>query len=579
MHGVSFFRFVCKLTSIIVIALLLFSPVSVQPAFAQLSIASQPKLVLFLVVDQMSFDYLSRFQERFGAGGFKFLMENGANFVNCHYRQSTTVTAVGHSVIATGAYPWSTGIISNDWYSRRKEKEFLAVEDDTVQLVGANGPGASCRTMAGTTVGDEMRLATNGRSKVVCCSLKDRASLFLAGRMANNAFWFDARTGHFVSSSQFGSTLPGWVMAFNDKRYAENYFGKPWNRLLPENLYNASTKDDYTYERALPGDGRQFPHVITGGAQSPNEHYFSVYQMTPFANQMLTDFAREAIDKENLGLHESPDLLGISFSATDYLGHSFGPNSQEVEDMFLRLDQSLASFFQYLDQKIGLDKCLIVLSSDHGVMPIPEFLRDKGLDAGRIDPKALRSLLESALDQKLGPDDWIASFQAPNLYFNRNTIVRQKVRKQDVEDIAAQTAESVPGVGEVYTAFQFYMNQMPPSPYIEAVKRSYFTSRSGDVMILPKTGHIFSSEPNGTSHGSPFRYDSQVPLIMMGPGVKPGRYSQDCSPADIAPTVTALLHIAAPSLCEGRVLAEALGQLYGPARPLGLVSQPATEAR
>ena len=565
-------------SAFIALSLLLFSSCIITPeSLAQSTLFAQPKLVLVIVVDQFSFDYLNRFQDRFGAGGFRYLMENGANFVNCHYRQASTVTAVGHSIIATGAYPWSTGVVGNDWYSKRKEKEVLAVDDDTVQMVGANGPGASCRTMAGTTFGDEMRLATNGRSKVITCSLKDRGALFLAGRMANGAFWFDNRTGNFVTSSQFGTTLPGWVKSFNDRHYADGYFGKPWQRLLPENLYNASTKDDFIYERAIPGDGRQFPHVITGGASSAGEQFYGVFQMTPWANQMLADFARDAIDKEALGTHSDPDMLGISFSATDFLGHSFGPNSQEMEDMILRLDQTLASLFQNIDQKIGMDKCVVVLTGDHGVSPIPEFLKDKGLDAGRLDPKSLKSLLESALDQKLGADDWISSFQPPNLYFNRNTIAKQKVHKQDVEDIAAQAAESVPGVGEVYTAYQFFMNQMPPSPNIDMVKRSYFTSRSGDVYITPRNGYIFSSEPTGTSHGSPYRYDAQVPLILMGPTIRSGRYAQDSTPADIAATVSAILNIGTPSLCEGRALSEAMGQQAGPARPLSLAAPAAAQ--
>lgn len=566
-----------KLSALSLICLLFFCFASnFSPAArAQLSSQAQPKLVLLLVIDQFSFDYLSRFQDRFGAGGFRYLMDNGANFLNCTYKQASTVTAVGHSVIATGAYPWATGIIGNDWYSRRREKPFLAVEDDTAQIVGGNGVGASCRHMSGTTIGDEMRLASNGRSKVFSMSLKDRGALFLAGRMANCSVWFDPRSGQFVSSSQFGSVLPGWVRGFNDKHYADGFFGKPWNRLLPENLYNASTKDDYTYERALPGDGRVFPHIITAGASSPGEPYYTVFMHTPFANQMLADLAKEAIEKEGLGVDESADLLAVSFSSTDYLGHLFGPNSQEIEDMMLRLDQTLASLFQFVDQKVGLDKCLVILSGDHGVMPIPEFLRDKGIDAGRIDPKALSSLIEANLDQKLGQDDWVASFQPPNLFFNRNTIAKQKVRKQDAEDIAAQAAESIPGVGDVYTAYQFYMNQMPPSPNIDRVKKNYFSIRSGDLTILPKAGFIFSSEPNGTSHGSPFRYDSQVPLIMMGVGIKQGRYGQDCSPADIAPTIASILQINLPSLCEGRTLSEALTQISGPSRPLSLSSPPA----
>ena len=568
--------FARKITSFFCLLCLILLPAFSPPADAQLAMAGQPKLVLLLVIDQFCYDYMSRFHDRFGAGGFKYLMDNGAFFVNCKYRQATTQTAVGHSIISSGAMPWATGVIANTWYSKRKEKEVEATEDDTVQLVGGNGPGASCRAMGGTTIGDEMRLATNGRSKVICCSIKDRSALFLSGRMANGAFWFDARTGHFVSSSQFGSTLPGWVSAFNDKHYADSYFGKPWQRLLPENLYNASTKDDYTYERSLAGDGRLFPHLISGGASQPSEPFYQVFEQTPFANQMLADFGREAIDKEGLGNHENTDMLGISFSSTDLLGHGFGPNSQEIEDMFLRLDQTLASFFQYVDQKVGLNNTLVVCTGDHGGMSIPEFLKDKGIDAGRIDPKAFQSLLESALDQKLGQDDWISAFRPPNLYFNRNTIARQKVRKQDVEDVAAQAAESVPGIGDVYTAFQFYMNQMPPLPNNEAVKRSYFVSRSGDIYITPKPGYIFSSDPNGTNHGTPYRYDQQVPLMIMGPGIRAGRYTEDCSPTDISATIAAMLRINEPSLCEGRVLGEAMLQQYGPARPFGL-SAPANQ--
>jgi predicted AlkP superfamily pyrophosphatase or phosphodiesterase len=349
-----------------------FAPISL----AQINQSAQPKLVLVLVVDQFNFDFLSRFQDRFGSGGFRYLMENGANFVNCKYPQATTVTAVGHAIIATGSLPWANGVVGNEWYDRRKDKEISAVSDDTVQMVGGNGPGASCRSMVGTSIGDEMKLATNGRSKVIACSLKDRGSVFLAGRLGNNALWWDDRTGSFVSSSQFGAAVPNWVRAFNDRHYADSYFGKPWQRLLPENLYSASTRDDYTYERSLPGDGRQFPHVITGGASSPNEQFYSTFTMTPFANQMLADLAKEAIDKESLGQRGDVDFLGVSFSATDYLGHAYGPYSQEVQDMFLRLDQSLASLFQYVDQRVGLDKTLIVLTGDHGVMPIPEFLKE-----------------------------------------------------------------------------------------------------------------------------------------------------------------------------------------------------------
>lgn len=556
------------------IAVLLFlsflSGIFIKPVGAQMGLFGRTKLVVLLAIDQFGYDYLARYQDKFNTGGFRLLLDNGANFSNCHYKQASTLTAVGHSVIATGAYPWATGIVGNTWYDRRRDKEVEATSDEASQLVGGSGPGGSCKALLGTTIGDELKLATNGRSKVISCSLKDRAALFMAGRGGNAAYWWDERTGSFVSSSQFGPQLSEWAKTFNDKRVADSCFGKSWQRLLSENAYSASVRDDYTYERAIPGDGRQFPHVITGGAASPGPQFYSAFAMTPWANQMLADFAKEAIDKEGLGQHTEPDMLAVSFSSTDYIGHAFGPDSQEAQDMILRLDQTLADLFRYLDQKVGMDKCLIVLSSDHGSMPVPELLKERGLDAGRIDPKSFKSLLDAALDQKLGSDDWISYFQPPNLYLNLNTIDKQKYRQPDVEALAAKLSRSIPGVGEVYTAFQFFMNQMPAGPHAEAAKKSYYWGRSGELFVMPKPGYIFSSEQTGTTHGSPYRYDSQVPLILMGPFISPGKYATDVSPSDIAPTISALLTINAPSQSEGRALSECFAQTSGPTRPSSL---------
>ncbi len=555
-----------RILTSLVLATFMLAVYGPRPASAQASQASRPRLVVVLIADQFSYDYLYRYQDRLGAGGLRFLLEHGANFVSCKFQQATTHTATGHSIISTGANPWATGIVANDWFDRRKKQQVVACAEDTFQMVGASGPGAGTRAMLGTTIGDQMKLATNGRSKVITVALKDRASVFLGGRLANAAYWWDVRSGSFVTSSQFGSTLAPWAKAFNDQRYADRYFGKPWQRFLPENQYTASTRDDYSWERPLPGDGRQFPHVITGGLNAPAEAYFGVFSMTPWANQMLADFAREAIEREGLGQKGDPDFLGVSFSAGDYAGHAFGPYSQEVEDIVLRLDQTLSSFFQYLDQKVGLDHCLIVLTSDHAIMPIPEFLKEKGLDAGRIDPKAFRTLLDAALDSRLGADDWIQSFEPPNLYLNLDAIDKQKYRQPDVEALAAKLARSIPGVGDVYTAFQFFMQQLPTGPLSEAVKKNYFWGRSGELVVFPKPNYIFISELNGTTHGSPYGYDTHVPLILYGTTVTGGRYGKDSSPADIAPTIAAVLGIGAPSLSEGRVLDEALGQVYGPAR-------------
>ncbi len=547
---------------------------SLLAADAQTAASSKPKLVVVLMADQFSYDYLSRYQDKFGQGGFRFLLEHGANFVNCKYKQANTETACGHSIVSTGAYPWATGIIGDSWFDRRKGKIIESVTDETQQLVGGNGPAGSTRALLGTTIGDELKLATNGRSKVLAVSLKDRASLFLAGRLANNAFWFDTKTGNFVSSTQYGHDLPSWAKAFNDQHLPDRYFGKPWQRFLPESQYNASTRDDYPYERAIPGDGRQFPHVITGGAASAGEAYYNAFEMTPWANQLVADFAREAIDRENLGDHQDADFLGVSFSAGDYLGHSFGPYSQEVEDLVLRLDQTLATFFQYLDQKVGLDRCMIVFTADHGCLAIPEWLKEKGVESGRIDPKSFKNIVNSALNSRLGADDWIEAFEPPNLYLNLDAIDKQKYRQPDVEALAAKIARSVPGVGDVYTAVQFFLNQLPSGPNAEAVRRNYYGARSGELYILTKPGFMFTGESSGTSHGSPYGYDSQVPLIMYGGGIHGGRFGADSSPADIAPTIAAILGIQMPSLCEGRVLNEAVGQDYGPFRSRSYAANP-----
>ncbi len=543
-----------RILALVICAAALIMPVI--PTQAQSS--SRPKLVVLLVADQFSYNYLSRYSDKFTSGGIKLLMDRGASFTHCQYENASTQTAVGHSIIASGAYPWATGIVGDDWYDRRKSKAISAVSDDTMKIVGANGTGSSSHFMQGTTIGDQMKLASNGRSKVIAVSLQDRASLLLAGRLANSAYWWDSHTGSFVTSSQYGTELSSWAQAFNDQHYADKYLGKPWQRLLPETQYTASTRDDYPYEKSLAGDGKQFPHVITGGANAPGEAYYNTFAMTPWSNQMLCDFAKDAIDKESLGLHTDPDLLAVSFSAGELLGGSFGPYSQEIEDLTLRLDQSLSGLIQHLEQKVGLDNCLIVFTSDHGVSPIPEFLKERGLDSSRIDIKNFKTLLDASLDARLGPEDWIESFEPPNLYLNLNAIDKQKYRQPDVEALSAKMAHSIPGVGEVYTAAQFFTNQVPSGPLMNAVRKSYYWGRSGELFVMPRPGHIFMSESTGTTTGSPYNYDTQVPLIISGGNVQNGRFGQSSSPADIAPTIANILGIEQPSLSEGRVLSEAM---------------------
>lgn len=527
------------------------------PVSAQ-SQAARPKLVVLIVADQFSYSYLSRYQDRFAAGGFRLLQDKAANFTLCRLGTANSQSACGHSIISTGAYPWATGIIGDQWYNRSAGKLAGAVSDDTASAAGGNVNATSLRWMQGTTIGDQMKLASNGRSKVITVSIKPDDALLLAGRLASDAFFWDMKTGNFVTSAQYGHETPAWVQSFNDGHYADKFLSKQWQRLLPETQYGASTRDDYPYERAVIGDGRQFPHVVTGGASVVGEPFYNAFAMTPSANQMICDFAREAVEKEALGQHSEPDLLGISLSAGDALGQAFGPYSQEVEDLCLRMDESLSSLFQYLDQKVGLDNCLIAFTSDHGVMPIPEFLKERGLDAGRIDPKAFKTLLDAALDARLGQGDWIESFEPPNIYLSSATVKKAGYKKVEVEGLAANMAQAIPGVAEVYTEAELFLNQNHSGPLATAVSRSYCRGRSGDFVVIPKPGYIFLGETSGTTTGSPYNYDCQVPLFLMGGTIRPGRYTQPVSSADIAPTIASALGIEAPSLSEGRPIAECL---------------------
>ncbi len=520
---------------------------------AQSGDSGRPSLVVLIVADQFPYNFLARYKDRFQAGGLRMLMEQGAQYPSCTYDHATTHAATGAVAIANGAYPWNTGVVGNSWYTRGKKTTTSAIADDSSELVGASGSAGSNKA-AGTTIGDQLKLATNGRSKVFSIALDQSSSLLLGGRLANNAFWLDSKSGNMVTSSKYSKALPAWASAFNDQHYAEKYMGKPWQRLLPENQYAASTKDDYPYERTAVGDGKIFPHVIQAGAQG--QDYCEQFSMTPFANQMVIDFAREAVDKEFLGQHPDTDLLIVGLNAGEKLTQAFGPYSQETEDLVLRMDQNLASLFQMLNEKVGFNKTMIVFTASHGCPLIPEFAKERGMDGGRIDPKVFTTFLDSKLDSTLGHEDWIEAFEPPNLYLNLDAIDRQKLRQPDVEALVSRVAHSVPGIGEVFTAWQLYTNQPPNSPQSSKVRRSYYFGRSGELFVSPKSGYVFLGESTGTGYGSPFSYDSQVPLLLFGNGIKGGKHGADVSPSDIAATIAALIGIEAPSLSEGTPLSE-----------------------
>lgn len=520
-----------------------------------------------MVADKFPYATLARFQDKFGSGGLKFLAENGANFSSCRFTGANTEAACGDASIATGASPWSHGIIGDVWYDRRKGKSISCVTDENAQLVGANAVGSSSKLLKGTTIGDQMKLASNGRSKVISLAVEDRQALLLGGRLANIALWFEPKTGNFVTSSQLAHDLPNWAKNYNDQRNAEKYSGKPWQRLLPEAQYGSSARDDYSFERPLPADGKAFPHVINNAA--PGEGAYSTLAMTPMANQMVFELAGEALEKENLGQHPDCDYLAIGLTAGNKLIGSFGPNSQEAQDLALRADQSISQFLGHLDQKVGLNNCLIIFTANSGATGIPEFLKERGLDAGRVDPKTFKTYLDTTLDARLGADDWIESFEPPYVYLNFAAIDKNKYRQSEVEALAAKIAHSIPGIAEAITSAQLFLNQVPNGPYADQVRKSYFWERSGELYIVPKPGYIFSSETGGTANGSPYTADAQVPLIIFGAGIKGGAVADAASPLDIAPTIAALLGVEAPAFSEGKPLTGALARVQGPNKARG----------
>jgi predicted AlkP superfamily pyrophosphatase or phosphodiesterase len=491
-----------------VVLLIILSGLIPENAFCQSLQSSRPKLVLVLIADEFPCDYLTRFQDKLTPSGFRRLAESGATFTYCRFQQATNQTACGQSVIATGAHPWATGIVADNWYDRKRGKLVPATfaGDSPQPAVG------SSRQLVGTTFGDELKLASSGRSKVFTIATKDSDALILGGKFANNSFFWDSHSGNFVGSSQFNSEV--------------------------------------------------LAKALQSGSAATNVDLGSLR-----ANQMVVDLAKELISHEGLGQDSEPDFLGINFSATELIGNRYGPYSQECQELVVRLDQAIADLLQFLDQKLGLANCLIIFTADHGVAPIPETLRDKGADAGRIDPKYFRSQLNSALATRLGKEDWVEEFEPPNLYLNLNAIDRQQRRQPDVEALTAKLAHSIPGTGEVYSAFQLFLNQVPNGPLTEAVRKSYFWGRSGELFVTPKPGYVFTGENEGTASGSPYSCDAQVPLILHGSMIRAGRYSQAASPADVAATIANILGISAPPLCEGRVLSEALGQSSQTLRP------------
>ncbi len=514
------------------------------------------RLVVGIVIDQFRYDYLTRFEDQFVEGGFRRFLTQGANFTDNNYLHTPTYTAPGHATFMSGTTPALNGIIGNEWFDRETGRVTTSVSDGSVkQLGGKDGAtGASPRRLIGSTLGDEMKLASRGKAKVIGVSLKDRSAILPAGKRPDGAYWFDGSTGNFVSSTYYFADLPEWVKRFNREQHPNRYFDKVWERLLPEAAYARSEPDDSAYE-GTPA-GRVFPHVLKGEDKEPGARFYGDFQASPFANDHLANLAKAAIENEGLGTDETADLLTISFSSNDLVGHEFGPYSQEVQDITLRTDRTLADLFTYIDQRIGLEHVVFALTADHGVAPVPEQVTAKGY-GGRLDGAAINNAIEKALDERFGEEKWVLNSGNGNIYFDLAAVERRKVAIEEVEKVGAATALSIKGIAACYTRSQIIFGSLPETRLAKSVALGFHPQRNGNLVIITDPFYLASRAP-GTSHGTPYSYDTHVPLLLLGPGVRAGRYYQPSSPADIAPTLAAILRVDLPSNRLGRILGEAL---------------------
>ena len=518
--------------------------------FFSFSLKAQPKLVVGIVVDQMRADYIQRYWDNFSEGGFKRLVNGGYVCMNTHYHYVPTYTGPGHASIYTGTSPAIHGIIGNNWYQRDEKKIVYCTEDETVNGVGTNKPSGkmSPRRLLAPTLGDELRMSSQKKSKVIALSLKDRAAILPAGHAANAAYWFD--NGIFVSSSWYVNDLPEWVKKFNAGGRTEALLSDDWNLMLPLAQYRSSRPDDEPYEAAFKGENKPvFPHKLKAIAALNGGN--NMIRATPFGNTLVKEFAMAAIEGESLGSGQQTDMIALSFSSTDYIGHQFGIDAIETEDTYVRLDRELEEFLKFLDKKFGKDQYLIFLTADHAAVRAPSLLLAEKIPAGHFNTEALLDSLQKRCTSRFGQPLLIA-FENQQLYIDHAAVIKAALPLAEVQKLCTEFLLAQPGVLNVFEAS--VMNGLSANEGVKAkIAAGYFRKRSGDLMVQLNPGWTEHAE-KGTTHGAPYVYDTHVPLIFYGAGIKQGRTWQEYSITDIAPSIAALLGISSPGAATGKVI-------------------------
>jgi len=493
----------------------------------------KPKLVLAIVIDQFRYDYLLRFRADYHSGLAR-LLDHGAVFTDAHYLHAATVTAVGHTTFLTGATPSVSGIIANGWYDRASGQTVTSVSDESTKLVGGipNRPGSSPRRLLVSTVGDELKIVQAG-SKVISVSIKDRSAILPGGHMADGAYWYDNDANAWVTSSYYRAALPDWAMRLNKEQPYARYVGAKW---LP-----LDAKD----ENAKP-----FCTMVAGA----DTRFCGSLEATPWGNDMIEEFAERALDGEKLGQHDGTDILAVSFSSNDYVGHGVGPDDPAVRDISIRTDRLLGTLFDAVDRRVGAGNTLAILTADHGVAPVPEVNEQRKMPGGRLNAFEITQKISDALVKHFGPGKWLLPSPLPMLYLNLELIRANKLNASDVEHVAAEAALEQHHIARVYTRNQLLNGAVQRDDISRAVSLGFFGPRSGDVFLLQEPYFLFDAA--GTSHGTPYDYDNHVPVIFFGAGIKSGSYSERIAVNDIAPTLAAILGVETPSGSSGRILSE-----------------------
>lgn len=529
----------------------------------------KPRLILQITVDQLRGDLPTRYYDRLGDGGLKYLLDTGTVYANAHHRHANTETIVGHTTLATGADPSIHGMVGNVWFDRNSGELTYNVEDANYPILSkdagvdkknevdptqktARSDGRSPNRILVSTFGDELKLNTGGKSKVFGVSVKDRGAISMAGH-TGKAYWFSKKSGKFITSQFYHDKYPNWVSAWNDGQPTQKYVGKSWELLNSKSTYVFGDKDDRPYETAMPGFGRTFPHPYGKAGDKYFKKLFTTYlTMSPAGDELTLDFAKALIQNEQIGKDNIPDYLSVSFSSSDYVGHIFGPSSLEAEDNILRLDRTLANLLEYVDAEIGLNNTLIVLSSDHGGPETPGYLEELGFEAKYIDPSSFdKSSGIEALKKRFGIGaELITTYFHPYVYLNRKLIAEKKLDQDLVEQAVAAQLEKFEGITLAVPSSALREGRHPDSPLFDAVLKNYNRTRSGDIYVVFDPNRFindFGKLKVAATHGSPWRYDTHVPIIFAGMNFPAKKINRLVHTVDIAPTLSLIVGAKPPT--------------------------------